>query len=130
MQANPGHGGQPVTQQIEDGTHPVWQGHHVDIVQLQMTLDVLQRIVYAKEEQWHEGVTLFATLMLLKGVSLPFFILPKVMNTPVSQKGANSGILALHATWTTWPSKHGHTLPQSPKTTQFNGLSSVAALMV
>ena len=33
MEANPSHGGQPVAQQIEDGAHPVWQAHHVDIVQ-------------------------------------------------------------------------------------------------
>ena len=53
MEANPSHGGQPVAQQVEDGAHPVWQTHHIDIVQerkkqltvLQMTLDVLQRIV-------------------------------------------------------------------------------------
>ena len=64
-----------------------WQAHHVDIVQerkkqltiLQMTLDVLQRIVDGQtEDQRHEGVTLFATLMLLNGVSLPFFILPRI----------------------------------------------------
>ena len=33
MEANPSHGGQPVAQQIEDGAHPVWQTHHIDIVQ-------------------------------------------------------------------------------------------------
>ena len=44
----------------------------------------------------------------------------KVMNTPASQKGANSGVLPLCAIWTTrWPSKHGHKLPRRPTTQSY-----------
>ena len=75
MQPDHHHSREPGTQQVEDGANAVWQTHNVHVVQeckeefahFEFSLHLLQRVMDCQaEQQWHEWVALFPTLMLTK----------------------------------------------------------------